>query len=109
MEEAENTDSKPAQESTGEKEPSSFRLIFTLGFAGFLAGLIMVGTYLYTKPLIEANKAAAIERAIFKVLPHCTSFKALELKDGKLIGFDVKNKTAKGETPKLIYQGFDST
>ena len=82
MEEDKNTENKPAvQESTGEKEPSSFRLIFTLGFAGFLAGLIMVATYLYTKPLIEANKAAAIEKAIFKVLPHCTSFKALELKD----------------------------
>ncbi|MBI4930527.1 MAG: FMN-binding protein [Bacteroidetes bacterium] len=110
MEEAENTDNKPsAQESTGEKEPSSLRLILTLGIAGFLAGLIMVSTYLYTKPLIEANKAAAIEKAIFKVLPKCTSFKTLELKDGKLSEFDIKNKTAKGEAPKLVYQGFDST
>ncbi|MEK6616405.1 MAG: FMN-binding protein [Bacteroidota bacterium] len=110
MEEDKNTETKPlVQESTGEKEPSSFRLIMTLGVAGFLAGLIMVGTYLYTKPLIEANKAAAIEKAIFKVLPKCTSFKTLELKDEKLSEFDSKNKTAKGEAPKLIYMGFDSS
>jgi electron transport complex protein RnfG len=65
---------QPIQE---EKEPSSFRLIATLGVAGFLSGLILVGIYLYTKPLIAANKAEALQAAIFEVLPATKTFKTL--------------------------------
>jgi electron transport complex protein RnfG len=65
-------------------EPGTFRLIATLGFAGFISGLILVSAYLFTKPLIEQNKADALERAIFKVLPGTTSFKILALNDGQL-------------------------
>jgi len=112
MEENKNTESNPPVSWIAEaKSPGSFRLIFTLGLAGFLAGLIMAGAYLFTKPLIEANKAAAIERAILKVLPNSTSFKTLELKNSQLSGFNPKdnNKAEKGEAPKLIYMGFDTT
>ena len=48
-----------------EKDPSSLKLIFALGIAGLLSGIILVGTYIYTAPLIKANKAAAIQKAIF--------------------------------------------
>ncbi len=94
-----------------EKVPSSFRLIFTLGIAGFLAGLIMAGAYIYTKPMIDANKAAAIERAIYKVLPNCVSFKLLEFKEGKLTSINPKEnkKAAKGEVPRLVYMGYDKS
>ena len=93
-----------------EKEPSSFRLIITLGIAGFVSGLVMAGAYLFTKPMIEANKQASIEKAIFKVLPKCTSYKTLQLKNGQLSAFDPKTKKPSGkeEAPKLVYQGFDS-
>lgn len=60
-----------------ENEPSSFRLIATLGVAGFLSGLILVGIYLYTKPIIAANKAEALQAAIFEVLPSTSTFKTL--------------------------------
>lgn len=94
----------------GEKAPGSFRLILTLGIAGFFSGLIMAGAYLYTKPMIDANKAAAIERAIFKVLPGCTSFKTLELKNGKLTEFKPQEnkQSVKGELPKLTYMGYNN-
>jgi electron transport complex protein RnfG len=65
-------------------EPSSFRLIATLGVAGFLSGLALVGIYLFTKPVIEHNKAEAQRQAIFKVLPGTASFKTFVLSDGKL-------------------------
>lgn len=111
MEEDKPTENKPVvQDIPVEKEPSSFRLIFTLGLAGFLSGLVMVSAYLFTKPMIEANKVAAIEKAIFKVLPNCKSYKTLELINEKLSEYNSKEqKTEKGETPKLVYMGFDST
>ncbi len=67
-----------------EAEPSSFRLISTLGVAGFLSGLVLVSVFLLTKPIIERNKAEALRKAIFNVLPGTTSFKTFELKDGQL-------------------------
>jgi Na+-translocating ferredoxin:NAD+ oxidoreductase subunit G len=50
-------------------EPSSLRLVGTLGVAGLLAGLLLVGAYLLTLPQIQRNRAEAIERAVFNVLP----------------------------------------
>jgi electron transport complex protein RnfG len=103
-----NISNDPFMEPPEEKEAGSFRLIFTLGLAGFLSGLILASAYIYTKPMIEANKAAAIEKAIYQVLPGCVSFKSLELKDGVLSGFDAaaEKQRKKGEEPLLVYQGF---
>ena len=61
-----------------ENEPSSFRLIITLGIAGFLSGCFLVGIYIFTKPIIEKNKAEALKAAIFEVLPNTSSFKTME-------------------------------
>ena len=111
MEEENKIENTPGAEVTAEKSPGSFRLIFTLGFAGFLSGLILAGAYLFTKPMIEANKAEAIERAVLKVLPECVSFKALELKDGKIVDYKVseKKQTGKEEAPKLVYMGYNKS
>jgi electron transport complex protein RnfG len=93
-----------------EKTSGSFRLIFTLGFAGFISGLLMAGAYIFTKPMIEANKAAAIERAIFKVLPGCKSFTTLEFRNGKINEYksSEKKQSGKDAAPVLAYLGFDS-
>lgn len=94
-----------------EEEPSSFKLIFVLGLTGFFAGLAIVGAYLFTLPMIEANRAEAQRKAIFKVLPECTSFKTLELLDGKLIEIGEDNdekKDKKGEKAKRIFTGFNA-
>ena len=94
-----------------EKEPSSLKLIMALGIAGLLSGIVLVGTFIYTAPLIKANKEAAMQRAIFKVLPECTSYTTLVLKDGKLTekvaGADNKAEADKEEL--LIYAGYDTT
>ena len=95
-----------------EPEPSSFKLIFALGLAGLFAGLALVGVYLYTLPMIEANKAEALQKAIFEVLPDCASFKTLELIDGKLVDVasDVgtKKKGKGGEDTPKIFTGFNA-
>ena len=83
------------------QEPSAFRLIATLGIAGFLSGVILVGIYLFTKPYIEANKARALEEAVFEVLPGTTYFESYEW-DGKAL-----IKAMDGS--ELIYFGYDSS
>jgi len=91
-------------------EPSSLRLIMALGIAGLISGFILVGTYIYTDPLIKANKAAATQRAIFNVLPNCSSSVPLKLEDGKLSEQD--NTSGQEETNKdvlLIYAGYNSS
>lgn len=101
-----------ASEVPTEKEPSSFKLISSLGIAGFFAGLALVGIYLFTKPMIEANKAEALRKAIYLVLPECDSFKTFEL-DGETLkmlaepkeGEEKKEKKDGAETAK-IYGGY---
>jgi electron transport complex protein RnfG len=85
-----------------EKEPSSFRLIITLGIAGFISGLILVSVYLFTKPIIERNKAEALQAAIFEVLPNTSRFESLTMD-----GSSLRVVGAEEEAPdEVIYQGF---
>lgn len=94
---------------TEEKEPSSFKLILALGIAGLISGVILVGTYIYTDPLIKANKAAATQRAIFKVLDGCDSFTTLKLEDNKLIEkvVDPNKEEGSDKGELLIYAGYN--
>lgn len=95
-----------------EKEPSSFKLISALGIAGLFSGLMLVSVYLFTLPMIEANKAEALRKAIFKVLPECASFKTLEMMNGKLVEISEedkdKKKDKKTEESKRIFTGFNA-
>ena len=92
-----------------EKDPSSITLIMALGIAGLLSGIILVGTYIYTAPIIKANKEAAMQRAIFKVLPDCASYTTLKLADGKLIEkvAATSNKEEADKEELLIYAGYN--
>tara|TARA_B100000508_G_C11465310_1_gene281502 strand:+ start:4251 stop:4934 length:684 start_codon:yes stop_codon:yes gene_type:complete len=87
------------------KEPASALLVITLGIAGLLAGIVLVGTFIFTKPLIEQNKAEALQRAIFKVLANCDSFEELVLVDGVLK--PAGDKTKDGGDVKQVFVGYD--
>jgi len=86
------------------KEPSSFRLIFTLGVAGFLSGLILVSAYLFTKPIIAKNKAEALRAAIFEVLSNTATFKTL-VPDGDGLR-EAGEKEEVGQ--EAVYLGFNA-
>jgi len=115
------------------KEASSFRLVATLGVTGLLSGLVLVGVFLVTQPVILRNQAEAMRRAIFKVLPGTTEIDTLVLsgeqlqpyrspggslptadavfagraEDGTLLGYAIPADGAGFmDTIKLIY-GFD--
>jgi electron transport complex protein RnfG len=59
----------PAAAPPTEVSPSSLRMIMTMGGIGLMAGMLIVLTFQTTFPVIERNKAAALERAIFEVVP----------------------------------------
>ena len=103
MEEEKN---QPPQ--TAEPETGSFRLIATLGLAGFFSGLVLVSAFLYTRPIIEANRARALQEAIFKVLPGCTGFQTLELHNGQLVVPEEGAAEAQksGEEVRQVYAGY---
>ncbi|MCB0560610.1 MAG: FMN-binding protein [Lewinellaceae bacterium] len=93
---------------TAAPESSSFRLVATLGLAGFFSGLVLVSAFLYTQPIIAANRAKALEQAIFRVLPGCTGFQTLELREGRLVALEKEAEEPKGgEEPRRIYAGYN--
>jgi electron transport complex protein RnfG len=93
--------------TTPQPEPSSFKLVFSLGLAGLLSGIILVGTFMYTNPMIKANREAAIQRAIFKVLPDCASYTTLKLKEEQLmIKTDDDSKEEPDKNELLVYAGY---
>lgn len=48
---------------------SSRRMMATLGITSLVAGVLVVATFELTRPHIEANQRAALEQAVFRVLP----------------------------------------
>jgi len=81
--------------------PSSAKLISTLGIVAMISGLLVVGIYEYTKPIIAENQRLATERAIFKVLPKASSRLTFQV-----TGNSLKLSDDKSEGP-LIYAGYD--
>jgi electron transport complex protein RnfG len=86
-------------------EASSFRMIATLGVAGMLSGGLLVGAYLVTAPRIERNRAEALERAIYDVLPGAESNQPFVIRNDALVPFDGKGLPKK---EAAVYAGFDA-
>ncbi len=111
MTEQDTQNTQPAPVVPEEPEPSSFRLISTLGLGGFFAGLALVAVYLYTLPLINANKAEALQKAIFQVLPGCARYDTYVLSGNTLQLFTGNQERQEGsnqdDLPR-IYAGYDS-
>jgi electron transport complex protein RnfG len=78
--------------SGGKQEPSSLRLVATLGIAGLLSGLIIVSVYEATLPTIKAWQAEVLREAVFKVLPGTERSERLVFQDGGLTPKDTDDK-----------------
>ena len=84
--------------------PNSWHMIRTLGGVGILCSLLIVFTFQATLPVITKNKAEALERAIFNVLPGATTRASFQVTGtGDLLPFEGEAKS--GEV--LIYAGYD--
>jgi electron transport complex protein RnfG len=77
----------------------------TLGTAGFCSGLALVGIFLATAPLIERNRAEALEAAIYRVLPGAKSRKAFVVREGTLTAFESPGGSLPRE--EAVYAGYD--
>lgn len=86
-------------------DPSPLRLVLSLALAGLVSGLVLVGIYLGTLPLIRENQAAALEQAIFSVLPQAESFQALQARDGALVPYE--GPAAKAPVGEVVYAARD--
>jgi len=87
-----------------EPAPSSSRMIATMGAIGLLAGILIVFTYQLTFPVIKRNKAIALQRAVFEVVPGAVEKRTFSEDDGELILLEGEN-----EAVRKYYAGYDSS
>jgi electron transport complex protein RnfG len=80
-------------------------MMVTLGISGLLSGLAIVGIFLITQPMIERNRAEALEAAIYRVLEGARTRVAFVIREGKLARFESPD----GSLPKeeAVYAGYD--
>ena len=79
----------------------AFDMLRTLGLVATISGLLVVLSYRITEPMIEQNKQAAIERALFKVIPGAVARKDFVLVD------DAIEPAGEGVTGTPLYAGYD--
>lgn len=81
---------------------NSWHMIRALGGIGILCAFLIVATYQVTLPIIKKNKAEALEKAVFNVLPGTKSKVTFRLNENQ---FEVFEQEANGED--LYYAGYD--
>jgi len=81
--------------------PSVWQMYRSMVGVGLLCGLLIVSVFLVTRPVIERNKAEALQRAIFQVLPDARSSATFGL-DGESFAL-LEGQTEPGE---LVYAGY---
>lgn len=78
-----SNDTTPVVEIEADSSSSS-RMVFTMGGIGLIAGILIVLTFQMTFPIIKVNKAVALERSIFQVVPDAVTKTAFMLVNGTL-------------------------
>jgi len=84
--------------------PNTWHMYRAMVGIGILCGLLIVGVFELTKPVIARNKAEALQRAIFQVLPEANSSKTFRLEGED--GFAVHEGT-EADGVQLVYAGYD--
>ena len=80
-------------------------MMVTLGVAGLCSGLAIVGIFLVTQPMIERNRAEALEAAIYRVLEGAKTRVAFVIREGKLARFESPDNSLPKE--EAVYAGYD--
>ena len=84
--------------------PSAWPMYRAMVGVGVFCGLLIVGVFLATGPVIERNRAEALERAIFQVLPEARSSRTFRLL--KAGSFEASEGGSPGE---VVYAGYDES
>ena len=92
-----------AVEAARPAQTSAWQMYRAMVGVGVVCGLLIVGVFQATLPIIERNKAEALRSAIFHVLPDATTSTTFRLDESG--GFSaVEGDSAKGQ---LVYAGYD--
>lgn len=83
--------------------PSTWHMYRAMVGVGVFCGLLIVSVYQVTLPVIEHNKAVALQKAIFRVLPNATTSTTYRLDESG--GFVLLEGKGVGE--QLVYAGYD--
>lgn len=73
---------------------SGFRMVATMGAIGVACGILIVLTFQLTLPRITANKIAALEKAIFEVVPGAEKKVTFKLDGDALVPLEGENEAA---------------
>lgn len=84
-------------------EPSPIKLILTLGIAGLLSGIAIVGIYEVTLPTITTYKAKMLREAVFKVLPGVTQIQKMHYTNEQLQAEDSEQNNS-----DTLYAGYNA-
>lgn len=69
-------------------QPSPWQLYRAMVGVGLVCGLLIVGVYLATLEIIAENRAAVLQRGIFRVLPGAVTYRSFELEQAIYAGYD---------------------
>ena len=84
---------------------SNQKMLIAMAGIGIICAFLIVLTYEGTAVTIEKNKAEALEKAIYKVIPDIAAIDAFQLnKDGTL-----SKSTGADTKTKKVYAGYDKT
>ncbi len=70
---------------------------------GLLCGVLIVGVFLTTRPVIERNRAEALERAIFRVLPEARTRRSFQ----RSAAGNFEPAAAGGNAGFVVHAGYD--
>ncbi|MCB0264373.1 MAG: FMN-binding protein [Calditrichaeota bacterium] len=84
-------------------QPNTWHMLRAMGGVGILCAVLIVFTFQATLPAIETNKAAALEKAIFAVIPGASTKIAFKLNENKQ--FEEVEKAEKGV--RVVYAGYN--
>lgn len=84
--------------------PNSWHMLRTMGGVGILCALLIVFTFQATLSTIKENRAEALERAVFNVLPGAQTKQTFKLTTDNT--FEPFTGEARGE--KLVYAGYNA-
>jgi len=84
---------------------SSFKMIYTLGGVAMVSGFLLVLVFQATEGRIAANKKAAIERAVFQVVPGAEQRRSFQIVDGD-VALLPEGEAATGT---VFYGGYDAS
>ena len=93
-----------AELTAGPAPTSTWQMYRAMVGVGVCCGLLIVTVYQVTLPVIEKNKAEALQAAIFEVLPGATTSATYRLEEPN--GFQLSDAKAVGE--QRVYAGYDA-